>query len=85
MADFGVSCNFNPDEGLDTMVGSPFYFSPEQCREETYDTKIDIWALGMICYQILNADVPFPVIDDNREQLETILNWVPETSIDSLT
>jgi serine/threonine protein kinase len=29
MADFGVSCNFNPDEGLDTMVGSPFYYSPE--------------------------------------------------------
>jgi len=29
MADFGVSCIFNPNEGLDTVVGSPFYFSPE--------------------------------------------------------
>ena len=29
LADFGVSCIFNPDEGLDTIMGTPFYYSPE--------------------------------------------------------
>ena len=29
ISDFGVSCIFNPDEGLDVVTGSPFYLSPE--------------------------------------------------------
>jgi serine/threonine protein kinase len=75
MADFGISCIFNPDEGLDTVIGTPFYMSPEQCRAEKYDTKIDIWAFGIICYEILNADIPFPMEDDRETQIERILNW----------
>ena len=40
----------DPNDGLDTIVGSPFYYSPEQCKSETYNSKIDIWALGIISY-----------------------------------
>jgi serine/threonine protein kinase len=75
LIDFGVSCCLDPDDGLDTIVGSPFYYSPEQCRGETYNHKVDIWALGLICYQIINADIPFPIHDDRELQLDEILNW----------
>jgi serine/threonine protein kinase len=29
LIDFGVSCILDPNDGLDTIVGSPFFYSPE--------------------------------------------------------
>ncbi|WP_437604608.1 serine/threonine-protein kinase [Sorangium sp. So ce834] len=42
------------------MLGSPCYMSPEQVRcTKDVDARTDVWALGIILYQLLTARFPF--------------------------
>jgi serine/threonine protein kinase len=34
------------------QIGTPFYMSPEICKEQAYDRKSDVWALGCILYEL---------------------------------
>jgi NIMA (never in mitosis gene a)-related kinase len=42
-----------------TMVGTPYYLSPEMCEEKPYNEKSDIWALGCVLYEMCNQKPPF--------------------------
>ena len=42
-----------------TGVGTPLYFSPELCKEEPYDHKSDVWALGCLAHELLTGCPPF--------------------------
>lgn len=42
-----------------TVMGTPKYMSPEQCRGEKLDNASDIYSLGVIAYQMLSGDLPF--------------------------
>lgn len=42
-----------------TMVGTPYYLSPEMVEGKNYSTKADIWALGVILYQLCTLKLPF--------------------------
>lgn len=58
--DFGVACLIHAQEKSDTVVGTPVYMSPEQIGGETLDARTDIYALGVIAYQLLTGHTPFP-------------------------
>lgn len=42
-----------------TMVGTPYYLSPEMAEEKPYNEKSDMWALGCVIYQLCTQRHPF--------------------------
>ena len=35
-----------------TIVGTPYYLSPELCADQPYRDKSDCWALGVLLYEV---------------------------------
>ncbi|HET9931594.1 MAG TPA: protein kinase [Polyangiaceae bacterium] len=43
------------------MMGTPFYMAPEQARgDKLLDPRVDVYALGVILYELLSAEKPHP-------------------------
>jgi serine/threonine protein kinase len=42
-----------------TQIGTPYYLSPEICCDRPYNRKSDMWALGVILYELLTLSLPF--------------------------
>ena len=59
IADFGISKILENKINSHTMIGTPYYISPEMYKDKNYDKKIDIWALGCILYELATLTVPF--------------------------
>ena len=63
LADFGISKILEKKVNSYTMIGTPYYISPEMYNDKSYDKKIDIWALGCILYELVTLSVPFKAND----------------------
>jgi serine/threonine protein kinase len=38
-----------------SLVGTPYYLSPELCADQPYRDKSDVWAFGVILYEVLGS------------------------------
>lgn len=59
IADFGLSKMLYAEENTATVCGTPGYCAPEVLMGKKYDTKIDMWAVGVIAYILLCGFEPF--------------------------
>eukprot|EP00826_Nyctotherus_ovalis_P022917 TRINITY_DN17675_c0_g1_i2.p1 TRINITY_DN17675_c0_g1~~TRINITY_DN17675_c0_g1_i2.p1 ORF type:complete len:568 (-),score=127.98 TRINITY_DN17675_c0_g1_i2:234-1937(-) len=55
-----------------TMVGTPYYLSPELCQEKPYNEKSDVWSLGCLLYELCALKHPF----EARNQAALIMRIV---------
>jgi len=59
ISDFGLAKTCESNTLLDTICGSPMYMAPEIMKYKKYDTKADLWSLGVIFYQMLTGKTPY--------------------------
>lgn len=58
IADFGWSVHA-PSLRRKTMCGTLDYLPPEMVEGRTHDEKVDLWCLGVLCYELLVGHPPF--------------------------
>ena len=60
IGDFGISKSLNHTKAMaHTVCGTPYYFSPELCKGRPYNAASDVWALGVMLYEMLTRRMPF--------------------------
>ena len=60
VTDFGIAClTDNSKTRTGTVLGSPFYMSPEQIAGQRVDGRADLYSLGVTLYQLLCGRLPF--------------------------
>jgi len=71
IADFGVALDGNAASLTRSgqALGTPTYMSPEQLRGERVDARSDLFAYGVLLYELLAGAPPFPMGSEDEESL----------------
>lgn len=74
ICDFGWAV-YAPNLLRETFCGTPDYVPPEMIKGDSYDQTVDIWSLGILCYEFLNGKPPF----ETKSQTTTFNNILTVT------
>jgi serine/threonine protein kinase len=58
VTDFGIAFSLAA-EGVTDSFGTPEYMAPEQVENKTLDHRVDLYAFGLILYQMVTGALPF--------------------------
>lgn len=60
LIDFGTAKRLDRSSPMTyTLVGTPHYMAPEVIRGKGYGIEVDVWALGVILYELMCGYLPF--------------------------
>lgn len=76
LVDFGIAkaqpeCDDTALTQPRQALGTPYYMAPEQVRSEPVDARTDLYAVGMILYEMLSGRRPAELLN-----VETKFNWM---------
>jgi serine/threonine protein kinase len=80
LTDFGIARALQSTESMTQsgmLVGTPSYMSPEQARGESVDQRTDIYALGVLFYELLTGSVPYKATSAVSTALKHISDPIP--------
>ncbi len=85
LVDFGVARNTNKGEAFiitraGALVGTPAYMSPEQLFGEEATPKSDLYALGVVWFELLTGTIPYDA-KDIHELRRLIIEKVPVPNV----
>src|SRR3954454_12686665 len=63
VTDFGIARSLDVEHGVTqtgTVLGTSNYLSPEQARGQTVTPATDVYSLGVMLFELLTGEVPFP-------------------------
>ena len=81
VADYGLAAYHDSLKPTDCEMTNMQYMAPEIIKEDSYDTKADIWSVGVIVYQLLEGNLPF--VGSNHEEIgKSIKDKQPTLTID---
>lgn len=59
LCDFGLAKEIGEDGLTTSFVGTPEYTAPEMVLKKPYGAPVDWWAIGILTYDLMNAQTPF--------------------------
>src|SRR4051812_18163641 len=63
VTDFGIARSLDVEHGVTqtgTVLGTSNYLSPEQARGQAVTPATDVYSLGVVLFEVLTGEVPFP-------------------------
>lgn len=87
LADFGIAKDVRLQAASttlkDAIMGSPDYIAPEQARSEQVTPRTDVYSLGIVLYEMLTGEHPFPNLTPVEQLFKHLNEPVPAiTSFD---
>jgi serine/threonine protein kinase len=81
VADFGIAKVLAGDAGVATrtglVLGTPAYMAPEQAAVGEVSRAVDVYAAGVVLYELLSRKLPFPPTGDPLADLDQRLSSEP--------
>jgi eukaryotic-like serine/threonine-protein kinase len=80
VTDFGIAQAFSdtqPPERQQVVWGSPHYFAPEQARGEKPTPASDVYAIGIVMFEMLTGRLPYMGADQQQLALAHIRDRIP--------
>lgn len=81
LADFGIAKDHATTQNItepDSLIGSPEYLAPEQARSEPVTPQTDIYSLGVVLYEMLIGEHPFPGLEKIEVIFKHLNDPLPE-------
>lgn len=78
LGDFGIARTLNNTyDQASTFVGTPYYLSPELILERPYDHMSDVWAAGVVLYELMALRHPF-----NANDMKSLMHRILKVQYD---